>query len=205
LVDVVLGRRVAIPDRGSSFTEDEGAPVLVGGGVAIDYIHAGVRIDADAESQFVPHPVRYGTLAVIGEDRHGLAAPIGLMGIEPRVKAFVVSIGAEIERDPHSMSTQERFLVVDVPGRIEVIPSSRALDRLTLAYSRSNNTPTFCGVPGTIGVGSLVPGCCWRVPSRRAAAGTRGINHPILRVEVVQTEEIQGEVVQVKVARVSYR
>jgi hypothetical protein len=116
LVDVALGRR-AIPHRGCALTEDEGAPVLVGGGVAIDHIHDGVGIDPDAEPQFVPDPVRYGTIAVIGENRHGLAAPIGVMGIEPRVKAFIISIVAEIERDPYSMSTQERFLVVDIPGR----------------------------------------------------------------------------------------
>jgi hypothetical protein len=107
VVDVALRRRKAIPDRNSALTEDEGAPVLVRGGVAIDHIHAGVSIDPDAEAQFVPDSVRYGTFAVIGEDRHGLAAPIGVMGIEPRVKAFIVSIVAEIERDPYRVSTQE--------------------------------------------------------------------------------------------------
>jgi len=107
LVDVTPGRGVAIPDRDPAFPKDEGAPVLVGGGVSIDHIHAGVGIDPETEPQFVPDPVRNRTLAVIGENRHGLATPIGVMGIEPSVKTFVVPIATQIERDPYSMSTQE--------------------------------------------------------------------------------------------------
>jgi hypothetical protein len=114
LVDVAPGRRETIPDRDSALTEDEGAPILVRGGVAIDHIHAGIGIDPDADPQFVPDSVWYGTFAVIGEDRHGLAASNGVMSIEPCVEALVVPAAAEVERDPHSMSTQERFPIVDV-------------------------------------------------------------------------------------------